>query len=187
MPGSRRSEVDYLMPALLGTARLLASELRAEFVLIRARTVPPSDLEPHLRDAGVPVRVVVEDRFEAAASSHLALCASGTANLELALVGTPMIVIYRVGWATSLMGRLILSFEYVSLVNLLLGRTVVPELLQGRATPEAIRDEALRWLRDPPRVEEMRRQLSEVRGLLGDGGGSRRAALEVAAVMGAER
>ena len=186
MPGSRRSEVDHLMPALLGAARLLASEIRTEFVLIRARTVPQSDLEPHLREAAVPVEIVADDRFDVTASCHLALCASGTANLELALVGTPMIVTYRVGWATSLMGRLILSFEYVSLVNLLLGRTVVPELLQGRARPEAIRDEALRWLRDPPRVETMRRQLSEVRGLLGDGGGSRRAALEVAAVMGGE-
>ena len=67
--------------------------------------------------------------------------------------------------------------------DLLLDRRVVPELLQRQATAGRIRIEALRWLLDPPRVEEMRRGLSEVRGRLGDGGGSRRAANEVLAVM----
>ena len=131
--------------------------------------------------------MVSEDRFAAAAGCHLALCASGTANVELALVGTPMIVVYRVGPLSYLVGRLVLSLPHVSLVNLLLGRDVVPELLQGEARPARIRDEALRWLRDPPRVERMRRQLSEVRGRLGDGGGSRRAAEQVLAVMEAGR
>ena len=183
MPGSRRSEIDNLLPVLLGAAELLATEARVEFVLIRARTVSRDALAPHLALSRVPLRMVDEDRFDAAAACHLALCASGTANLELALVGTPMIVVYRVGPLTGLLGMLILRFRFVSLVNLLLERGVVPELLQDEATPLAVRDESLRWLRDPPRVEQMRRQLSEVRGRLGDGGGSRRAAEEVLRVM----
>ena len=183
MPGSRRSEIEHLLPVLLGAAELLAAEVPVEFVLIRARTVSLDFLAPYLAASRVPVRVIAEDRFAAAAACHLALCASGTANLELALVGTPMIVVYRVGPLTSLLSRLILRYRYVSLVNLLLEGGVVPELLQNDATPLGIRDEALRWLRDPPRVEEMRRQLRKVRGRLGDGGASRRAAEEVLDVM----
>jgi lipid-A-disaccharide synthase len=183
MPGSRRSEIDHLLPVLLETARLLAGEIDADFVLIRARTVSRSILEPYLSASSVPIEVTSDDRFATAAGCHLAICASGTANLELALVGTPMIVAYRVGPLSYLLGLLILGVRTVSLVNLLLGRRVVPELLQRRATPRRIRDEALRWLRDPPRVEQMRRQLSEVRGQLGDGGASRRAAQKVLAVV----
>ncbi len=187
MPGSRRSEVTHLLPMLLEAAALLRQEIAASFVLIRARTVAQALLDPFLADSRVPVETVSEDRFEAAANCHLALCASGTANLELALVGTPMIVAYRVGPLSSLLGKLILDLHNVSLVNLLLGRRVVPELLQEQATAPGIRDEALRLLRDPPRVERMRQQLSEVRGLLGEAGGSRRAAAEVLAVMGRSR
>jgi len=187
MPGSRRSEIDHLLPVLLQVAGLLGGEISASFVLIRARSVSQAVLDAHLAASEVPVKVVSEDRFDVAAACHLAFCASGTANLELALVGTPMIVTYRVGPLSALLGRLILSLPHVSLVNLLLGRRVVPELLQRQATPARIRDEALRWLFDPPRVEKMRQQLSEVRGRLGDSGASRRAAEEVLAVMEAPR
>jgi len=184
LPGSRRSEIEHLLPVLLEAASLLAGEISAEFVLIQAPTVSRALLDPYLASPEVPVELVSQDRFGAAATCPLALCASGTANLELALVGTPMVVAYRVGPLSGLLGRLILHLPHVSLVNLLLGRRVVPELLQRQATAERIRDEALRWLLDPPRVGQMRRrQLTEVRGRLGDGGGSRRAAEEVLAVM----
>jgi lipid-A-disaccharide synthase len=184
LPGSRGSEIAHLLPALLGAARLLRDKIAAEFVLIRAGSVPPEALEPHLAAADLPLTVVSEDRFQAAASCHLALCASGTANLELALLGTPMIVVYRLGALSSLVGKLFLDLSRgVSLVNVLLGQQAVPELLQEEATPQRICAEALRWLNDPPRVEAMRRLLSEVSGHLGDGGGSRRAAAEVNMVM----
>ena len=101
----------------------------------------------------------------------------------MALVGTPMIVTYRVGALSSVVGRIVVRVPHVSLVNLLLGSRVVPELLQSEARPRRIQDEALRWLLDPPRVGEMRRQLSDVRGRLGDGGATRRAAREVLAVI----
>lgn len=187
MPGSRRSEVELLLPVLLEAADLLRREIPAEFVLIRARSLSPGVLDPFLAGSPVPAKVVSDERFETAAGCHLALCASGTANLELALLGTPMIVAYRVGLFSSLLAKLILDLTNVSLVNLLMGERIVPELLQEHATPARIADEALRLLRDPPRVERMRRQLSGVRGRLGHGGGSRRAAEEVLAVMEAER
>ncbi len=95
-----------------------------------------------------------------------------------------MIVVYRVGPLSYLVGRLLVGRRPIALVNLLLGRRAVPELIQHDATGERIAAEALRWLRDPPRVEQMRHELQQVRPLLGEGGASRRAAAEVLAVLG---
>ncbi len=183
LPGSRHSEIRRILPALVGTAEWLAARLAASFVLVRAETVPPGLLAPYLEDTAVPIEVVCGDRFVAVAGSHLALCASGTATLELALVGTPMIVTYRVGLLSYLLSRVIVGLRMISLVNLLLGERVVPELVQREARPDRLGEEALRLLRDPPRVEAMRRQLRRVRGLLGEGGASDRAAAEVLAVL----
>ncbi len=183
LPGSRRSEVRRLLPPMLAAARRLSDSVPIELRLIRAPTVPVELLESFLGPSGLPVELVTDDRFAAAAGCHLAICASGTATLELALLGTPMVVVYRVGAWSYLLGKLIVRLRTVSLVNLLLGESVVPELLQGAARPRSVADQALRLLRDPPRVERMRRQLQRVRPLLGESGASRRAAAEVRAEL----
>lgn len=187
LPGSRRSEVEVLVPVMLDTVRLLAEEIPLFARVVRASTVPRSMLEEAVELSGLPVRIVpAAERFEAVASSHFALCASGTATLEVGLLGTPMAVLYRLGSWTYLLGRLLVRLPYVSLVNLVLGREVVPELLQARARPERIRDVALSILRDPGAVAEMRTGLGELRGRLGEKGASARAALEVAARLRVE-
>lgn len=187
LPGSRVSEVEVLLPVMLETVRLLAEEIPIFARLIRASTVPRALLEDAVDLAGLPVRIVpAAERFEAVASSHFALCASGTATLEVGLLGTPMAVLYRLGSWTYLFGRLLVRLPYVSLVNLVLGREAVPELLQARAQPERVRDVALSVLRDPGAVEAMRADLAGLRGRLGAAGASARAAREVAARLGAE-
>jgi lipid-A-disaccharide synthase len=183
LPGSRDSEVRALLPTMLEATRRLAAELPVEAVLVQAPTVPRALLDAALAAAGVPATVVAADRFEAVAGAHLALCASGTATLEVGLLGTPLIVIYRLRTATWWLARLMVKLPYVSLVNLVLGRDAVPELLQGEATPERIAAEAAALLRDPQRVGSMRTALAELRGRLGEGGATRRAAAEVAAVL----
>lgn len=181
LPGSRTSEVEALLPVMLETVRLLAEEIPLFARLIRASTIPRGMLEEAVELSGLPVRVVpAAERFEAVASSHAALCASGTATLEVGLLGTPMAVLYRLGSWTYLLGRLLVRLPYVSLVNLVLGREVVPELLQARAHPERVRDEVLGLLRDRRAVAEMRSGLAELRGRLGEKGASARAAREVA-------
>lgn len=181
LPGSRTSEVEALLPVMLDTVRLLAEEIPLFARLVRASTVPAGMLEEAVELSGLPVRVVpAAERFEAVASSHVALCASGTATLEVGLLGTPMAVLYRLGSWTYLLGRFLVRLPYVSLVNLVLGREVVPELLQARAHPERVRDAVLALVRDRRAVEEMRAGLAELRGRLGEKGASARAAREVA-------
>jgi lipid-A-disaccharide synthase len=184
LPGSRVSEVEALLPTLLAAVRRLAADLPVEVRIIKAPTISADLLEDAVELAGLPVEVVHEDRFAAIADSHLALCASGTATLEVGLLGTPMIMVYRLARWTYLLAKLMVRLPYVSLVNLVLGRKVVPELIQGEANPERIAAEAARLLTDAGERDRMRQGLAEVRGRLGAGGASRRAAAEVAAMMG---
>lgn len=185
LPGSRKSEVESLLPTLLEAARRLAAELPVEVRIIRAPTIPPELVDEAVELAGLPVEIIAEDRFAAIADSHLALCASGTATLEVGLLGTPMVMVYRLASWTYMLAKLMVHLPNVSLVNLVLGRRVVPELIQGDANPRRIAAEAARLLTDAGERGRMQAALAEVRGRLGEGGASRRAAAEVAAMLGA--
>jgi lipid-A-disaccharide synthase len=183
LPGSRVSEVEALLPTLLAAVRRLAADLPVEVRIIKAPTISADLLEDAVELAGLPVEIILDDRFAAIADSHLALCASGTATLEVGLLGTPMIMVYRLARWTYLLAKLMVRLPYVSLVNLVLGRKVVPELIQGDASPERIAAEAARLLTRAGERDRMRQGLAEVRGRLGAGGASRRAAAEVAAML----
>jgi lipid-A-disaccharide synthase len=151
--------------------------------IIRAPTISADLLEEVVELAGLPVEILGEDRFAAVADSHLALCASGTATLEVGLLGTPMVMVYRLASWTYALARLMVHLPNVSLVNLVSGSRVVPELIQGEANPERIAAEAERLLTDGEARRRMREALAGVRGRLGEGGASRRAAAEVAAML----
>lgn len=183
LPGSRPSEVEALLPILLDTVECLADRLPIYARIVRAPTIPREMLEEPVRMRDLPVRVVDGDhgeRFRAVADSHLALCASGTATLEVGLLGTPMVVVYRLGGWTYFLARMLVRLPHVSLVNLVLDDGVVPELIQSEARPERIAAEVEDLLARPERIETMRRGLSDLRERLGESGASRRAAREVA-------
>jgi lipid-A-disaccharide synthase len=183
LPGSRASEVEALLPTLLESVKRLSAELPIEARIIKAATVPLELIDEAVELAGAQVEIVEKDRFAAVADSHLAICASGTATLEVGLLGTPMIMVYRLARWTYAFARLVIRLPNVSLVNLVLGRRVVPELIQGEANPERIASEAARLLTDAGERGRMRAALAEVRGRLGEGGASGRAAGEVAAML----
>ena len=209
LPGSRRSEVEALLPAMLAAAARVAAEVPVAVTLIRAPGIPEALLAKHVEgfrrrgrggagdrggagseaEGGVdlPVRVESADRFGAIADSHLALCASGTATLEVGLLGTPMVVLYRLARWSYVLARMLVRLPNFAMVNLVLGREVVPELLQGEAEPERIGAEALRLLGDREARTRMRAGLAELRPRLGEGGASARAARQVAEVLARER
>jgi lipid-A-disaccharide synthase len=187
LPGSRVSEVEALLPTLLEAVRKLAERLPVEAHLVKAPTISRDLLEEHVQLSGLPVIIVEEDRFQAIADSHLALCASGTATLEVGLLGTPMIMVYRLARWTYFLAKLLIRLPNVSLVNLVSERRVVPELIQGEANPERIAAEAERLLTDAAAREEMRAGLAGLRGRLGEGGASGRAAAAVAEMLTDER
>lgn len=184
LPGSRQTEVHALLPAMLGAAALVAQQAAIEVKLIVADSVPRELVAPMLTAVEFPVAIVSEDRLRAIADSHLALCASGTATLEVGLAGTPMVVVYRMAPWTYRLGKLLVKLRDISLVNLVLGRRVVPELIQHQASPANIAAAALGLLQDPAKIAAMRGALGELRGRLGASGASARAAAAAAATLG---
>jgi lipid-A-disaccharide synthase len=176
LPGSRRAEIERMLPPMRRAAADIARR-RADvrFVLGRAPTVDAEAVNRHV--VGAPAIAVVCGRtHELMRAADLLLVTSGTATLEAALLGTPMIVGYRPSWTTELMGRLLVRIPWISLANITVGRAVVPELIGAEATGERFAAEALRLLGDPAALAAQRSAFAELSGTLGSGGVGERAA-----------
>ncbi len=113
---------------------------------------------------------------EVMAASDLLLVVSGTATLQAALIGTPMVVVYRTSPLTYQIGKCLVKIPYISLVNILAGKEIVPELIQHRMTPELISQEVLALVTDAERRNAMTLAFQQIRTLLGSPGASLRAA-----------
>lgn len=182
LPGSRREEVDRLLSPMLEAARRLAADDgRRRFVLGLAPTVPRERVEAHLGQAGPgPAIELVQGRtYEVMAAADALLIASGTATLEAALLGTPMVLCYRVSRTTELIARLLARVEWIGLPNLIAGRPVVPELIQEQVTGARLAREIGRLLDDPVAATAQRAAFKELRARLGEPGVGRRAARAV--------
>lgn len=184
MPGSRRDEVERILPEMVGAAQVIAKSLPGcRFRLIRAANVDPEGLRQVFDARGIEIEVVSSDRYATIADSHLVLCASGTATLEVGLLRAPMVVVYKLQGLTHHLARRVVKIEHFSLVNLVLRDGVVPELLQQRARAVEVGRVALELLNDRSRLMDMRRRLGDLRSALGESGASARAAQEVHKAM----
>ncbi|MGH7374491.1 MAG: lipid-A-disaccharide synthase, partial [Candidatus Rokuibacteriota bacterium] len=184
LPGSRQEEVERLLPPMLEAAqRLAAADGRRRFVLGLAPTVSREQAQAHLhRVAGsLTVELVSGRTYEVMAGAEALLIASGTATLEAALLGTPMVVCYRVSRTTEIIARLLARVQWISLPNLVSGRAVVPELIQEDVTGARLAAEASRLLEDPVAATAQRAAFKELRARLGEPGVGRRAARAVLA------
>jgi lipid-A-disaccharide synthase len=182
LPGSRREEIERLLPPMLDAARrLAAADGRRRFVLGLAPTVHREQVQAYLRAAGgPPVELVGGHTHELMVAADVLLIASGTATLEAALLGTPMVLCYRVSRITELIARLLTRVEWIGLPNLVSGRVVVPELIQEAVTGERLAAEASRLLdEDPVAATAQRAAFKDLRARLGEPGVGRRAALAV--------
>jgi lipid-A-disaccharide synthase len=180
LPGSRPNEVGRILPDLVLAAGRIGSRVaRAQFVIARAPSLD-DELFTIVERCGVsPVAVVEGDTDAALASADVALTASGTATVQAALHGTPMVVVYRVSPLTYRLGRRFVKLDTFAMVNLIAGERIVPELIQDAFTPEAVADEAVSILTDTARAERIREGLARVRARLGGPGASRRAAAAI--------
>jgi lipid-A-disaccharide synthase len=180
LPGSRRNEIAAHLPPLVEAAAILRSEFRdLQILLVVAPTASRSEMEARLRAlpaAAPPPLLVSEDRYDAVAASDLALVASGTATLETALLGVPMVIVYRMHPLSFALARRLSHLTQIGMPNLIAARAVVPELVQDRCTGKDIAAEARALLTDPGRLARMRADLLEVRGRLGAPGAIGRAA-----------
>lgn len=166
LPGSRPGEVARHIPVLLEAVRLI----RAKHELTLVIALPPgfgfefSPFREAVKVAGI--NVIEGFTWDVLARSELALAASGTVTIEAAILGVPMVTFYRVNPLSWKLGRWLVRAPFLTMVNLIAERRVVPELIQDAMTPGAIADEACRLLEDPQRLAAMRADLANVAGRL---------------------
>jgi lipid-A-disaccharide synthase len=187
LPGSRRREIELHVPVF----REVVEELRRDrpglqMIMSRAPTVDASWIEAGLGGTIANVRLLEGGTYDGMKHAAVAVVASGTATVEAALSETPMVVVYRVGRLTYALGRPFVRLPFFSMVNLIAGRRLVPELIQGGMTADAIRGE-VEALLEPGGAEEMKRGLREVKAKLGGKGASARAAEAVLAFLKARQ
>jgi lipid-A-disaccharide synthase len=175
LPGSRRSEVSVLFPPMLAAVANLRQELALDACVIQATTISSAELLIMMQAAGVYVRIVPHGGGEELAAADIALSSSGTATLECAVIGTPVIVMYRLSAATHWFAQRLVKLRHFSLVNIVAGKKVVPELLQHEVNGDRIASE-VRALARPEEHARIRAELVSVRTKLGERGASRRAA-----------
>lgn len=177
LPGSRHAEIELLLPTMMeAVGRIRGSFPDLHCVIGQAPTVAAGWVNEVIDQKKLPVTVVPNRPEEVMAAADLLLVASGTATLQAALVGTPMILAYRVSRLTCLLAKMVITVEHVGLVNLVAGSGIVPELLQSEMTAERLSAEALRLLKDQTRYDQMREALGGIRAKLGSPGASLRAA-----------
>lgn len=174
LPGSRHAEVSRHLPTMLAAAAQLQATDKVQFFCLRASTIATGDLRQIIADVNIPI--VEQDRYEAVRAADLVWTASGTATLETALLTRPMVIVYRMSWLTYLVARLLVRVEHIGMVNLIAGKRLMPELVQGDFNPRRLIDETRRILNDNQLRLNMVEELTRLRERLGSVGAADRVA-----------
>ncbi|OPY14394.1 MAG: Lipid-A-disaccharide synthase [Syntrophus sp. PtaB.Bin001] len=189
LPGSRKGEVNRLLPNMLKAAQILKENIKSiQFLLPVADTLDMEWISGLIAKENSPeVKLIQGATYDAVAAADVAVVVSGTATLETALLGTPLIVIYSVSSLTYIIGRMLISVEHIGLVNIVAGKTVAPELIQHEANPNRIAAEVLSILNDSGRRKAVQEELSLLREKLGQPGAARRVAQMALTLMQKQR
>jgi len=167
LPGSRPSEIDRLLPLMVRSAELIAAEApEVRFVLGFAPTVDRGRVDTILGEGRVVITVDEGCAVDLMAAADVIIAASGTATLEAAIIGTPMVIVYRVNPITWEIGKRLARVNYLGLPNIIAGRKIVPELLQNEARPEPVAKAALKLLTDGAARAEQTKELRRVKAAL---------------------
>jgi lipid-A-disaccharide synthase len=185
LPGSRQREVKSLLPPLVGAAKILAADFpRCRFMIPRAPAIDREMVQGYIAESGLPIDMVEGRAFEVMKAADLLLMASGTATLEGAIAGAPMVIIYKLSLLSYLIGRMMVKIKCFGLANIVVGRKVVPELLQGEVTSHRIALEAKKILQDHARRKEIKDEFLFIADKLGGSGASHRVARIALQMMG---
>jgi lipid-A-disaccharide synthase len=172
-PGSRKNEIERLLPVIIAAAQRLETRFPGtQFVMPVASTLSPDDLEPQILAAGIEVRFTHDRIHDLIRSCDAIISVSGTVTLEIGLVGTPMVIIYRLSPLTYMLAKRLVKIEHIGLCNIVAGETVVKELIQHDASPEGIAAEMEKILGNVMYANEIKQKLSTVRSRLKRGGAS---------------
>jgi lipid-A-disaccharide synthase len=184
LPGSRIHEVERLLPPLLASAHLLQKEIPdLQFVIPLAPGFTEETLSPWMRNRPAPLKFIQGWTYDVMNISELLILASGTATLEGAILGKPMIIIYKGSLLSYWIARAMIQVNHIGLANLVAGKRIAPELIQKDVNPKRIAEEGLRILKDSLLQQEMVESLKEVRQRLGNPGAAQRAARIVMSLL----
>ena len=175
LPGSRRQEIEKLLPDMLATAhRLRQQHPDLQIIIAQAPTLPASLYQEFLPASGIPL--IDHATYEIMQESTACLVCSGTATLETACFGTPLAIVYRTSRFSYAIGKRVVKLPFIGLVNVVLGEKVAPEFVQDDFTPAAAAEALAPILFDPSANARQRQRLAAVRGKLGTPGASARTA-----------
>lgn len=188
LPGSRGGEVRRHLPLMLEAARQLQMQIPdLKFLVSLASTVPREMMDDIIRThgGGVDFEIVTTGVDAIFRRSGFAIVASGTASLETAISGIPMVIIYRLSALSYWLGRVLVKVPYIGMVNLIAGRKIVPELIQNQASSKSIATTVAAMLHDSEKLDRLRKELrSAVQALGGPGASDRTAAVALSMLDG---
>jgi lipid-A-disaccharide synthase len=177
VPGSRRMEIERILPILLKSARIIKQKLpQAQFLILQAPEQAQQLYSSEIKKSGLPAVLCENQTYDFLNACDFVLVASGTATLETAIMQKPMIVVYKVSFLNWLIARCLIKLPFIGLVNVVGRKLIVPEFVQYRARPELIAEKALEMLGNQSALTEVKQHLSKVRQRLGSPGASQRAA-----------
>lgn len=188
LPGSRRQEVERILPVMLGACQLLKkAQPSLQFAIGLAPSVAEDMVRSQMQRFSLKPVLITDQSYDLMAHSELILTASGTATLECGIMGTPLIIIYKTSWPSYALGRLLVKVPYIGLVNLVAGKKVAPEFIQHEARPGAVFLMAQMLLAEGRPRQVIRNELSKIPGILGRPGAAARAAEEIVKLLSDEQ
>ena len=177
LPGSRNEEIKNHLPVMIKAVEILSSQYpRLRGLLPIAPTISTEQVQSFLKESSAEISLSQDSIYRTLTACDLALVASGTATVETAILGVPMILVYRASAITFWVGKRVIKVPFLGLVNLVAGEQVIPELIQKDLTPERLAREALGILEGGQKRENMIGKLGMVKERLGRGGASERTA-----------
>ena len=180
LPGSRITEVKRLLPVMCQAAKKIAAQIpTARFSLLLSSNISAAFVREQLQKYRLDCDLIEIHPYTAMRTSDVAITASGTATLQLACCGTPMVIVYKLSWITYALAKKLIRIPYIGMVNIIAGKSIAPELIQKAANPDNICREVLSLLENNDRKRQIVDELNQVKQMLGNGG----AATEVARLI----
>lgn len=185
MPGSRRQEIETLLPEMLKALPLIRERHNdLQVFLPLASTISRELVEEMCQRYKADIKIIVGNTYDLLAISTFVIASSGTATLEAALLGTPAIITYKLSPLTWLLGKLLVKIPHIGLPNIVADKRILPELIQGEVQAEKIAAIAEEWLQDTGKLPRIREELRMMRQKLGEPGAVKRVAQAILDVAG---
>lgn len=162
-PGSREREVRRLFPVMIQAAqRVMTAHPEIQCEAAAATPAHAAMMQEMAQEAGASITITTGKAHHLMQRATFGLVCSGTATLEAACYGLPYALVYKVAWLTYVVGRQLIRVPFLGIINILAGRLVVKEFIQQQATPEALANEALRFLTNPQACQQLAQELTQV-------------------------